>query len=445
MLTLDTLAALTGADEHPTRPDAPLQGECPICGRRRYLEALPFEDGTALVRCLAGCEPREILTALRVDVDDVRLQTEPTLGFEVAHDLPLADVSADPIGRMLLSRSDLARLPAPEPLIEDTLDLRTVALLAGAPASRKSFTALDWAASVATGSPWQGRKVRQGRVLYVAGEGAFGLDARLAAWEQSRGVEIPDDGLRVLPEAVQLSDPATVSALVEHVEEERYSFIVVDTLARASVGVDENSAEGMGRVVAAVDRVRRATGEGTLLLVHHTGKDGRSVRGSGALEGAMDTVYRTFLVDDVTRLVRTKRKDGDPDDEVDLHAVEVADSIVLDEIEEQVEQREERLRTNVERAWVGWVHTFGRDVGSRTEFSRVLREEYGIPRGSIHSAISALLTMGVLDNLAKKPADPAKFVANFEEARRSPLPDVEPFGLEPGRWPNLSPVSQGHE
>ena len=438
MLTLDTLAALTGADEHRTRPDAPLQGECPICGRRRYLEALPFEDGTALVRCLAGCEPREILTALRVDVEDVlRLQTEPTHAFEIEHDLPLADASTDPIGRMLLSRSDLARLPAPEPLIEDTLDLRTVALLAGAPASRKSFTALDWAASVATGSPWQGRKVRQGRVLYVAGEGAFGLDARLAAWERSRGVEIPDDTLRVLPEAVQLSDPATVSALIEHVEEERYSFIVVDTLARASVGVDENSAEGMGRVVAAVDRVRRATGDGTLLLVHHTGKDGRSVRGSGALEGAMDTVYRTFLVDNVTRLVRTKRKDGDPDDEVDLHAVEVADSIVLDQMEETKEERQQRLRTNVERAWVAWVHTFGTKVGTQADFRRVLRDDYGVPSGSIYSAISALHTMGVLENLAKKPADPVKFVANFEEARRSPLPHVEPFGLEPGNWPNV--------
>ncbi|WP_432477185.1 AAA family ATPase [Nocardioides sp. GXQ0305] len=443
MLTLDSLAALTGADEHPTRPDAPLQGECPVCGRRRYLEALPFEDGTALVRCLAGCKPREVLTALRVDERDVRL-TDDALGFEVSHDRTLRDAAADPLGALALSRGDLDRLPEPEPLIAETIDLRTVALLAGAPASRKSFVALDWCASVATGSSWQGRTVRQGRVLYVAGEGAYGLGRRLAAWEITRGTKIPDEALTVLPEPVQLSRPEHVERLKDYVERGGFSLVVIDTLARASVGVDENSAEGMGRVIDAVERVKRATGDGTVLLVHHTGKDGRSVRGSGALEGAMDSVYRTFLMDGVTRLVRTKRKDGPPEDEHDLHAVEVevddegSTSIVLDVVDETKEERRDRLRSNIDRAWVAWVHTFARGVATKADFSRVLREDYGIPRGSVHSAIQSLVEVEVLVNLAKKPTDTPRFVADYEEAKRCALlSHVEPFGLEPGEWPNV--------
>lgn len=439
MLTLESLAALTGAEEHPARPDAALQGECPVCGRRRYLDALPFEDGTAMVRCLAGCDPLEILTALRVDRADVLSVDDSLRGFEISHDRRLRDAAADPLGAIALTRGDLDRLPEPEPLIADTLDLRTVALLAGAPASRKSFVALDWCASVATGTRWQGREVRQGRVLYIAGEGAYGLGRRLEAWEVTRGAKIPDPDLVVLPEPVQLSQGAEVDRLVEYVERERFTLVVVDTLARASVGVDENSAEGMGRVIHAVERVKRATASGTVLLVHHTGKDGRSVRGSGALEGAADAVYRTFLLDGVTRLVRTKRKDGPAEDEHDLRAVEVAEanSIVLDAFDETKEERRDRLRSNVDRAWVAWVQTFARGVGTRSDFARVLRDDYGIPRGSVHSAIQSLLTMGVLENLAKRPTDPPRFVANFEEAKRSPLPDVEPFGLAPGEWPNV--------
>src|SRR4051812_36694346 len=48
------------------------------------------------------------------------------------------------------TRNQLANLPKPEPLIENTLDRRTVALLAGYHGTCKSFVALDWAASVAT-------------------------------------------------------------------------------------------------------------------------------------------------------------------------------------------------------------------------------------------------------------------------------------------------------
>jgi hypothetical protein len=42
---------------------------------------------------------------------------------------------------------------------------------------------VDWAASVATVRPWQGRKTVKRRVLYVVGEGAFGFKGRAAAWE----------------------------------------------------------------------------------------------------------------------------------------------------------------------------------------------------------------------------------------------------------------------
>jgi AAA domain len=71
----------------------------------------------------------------------------------------------------LLTRSALAELPTPTPLIDNVLDKGTVALLYGKWGTGKSFIALDWAASVATGRNWQGRPTERLRVLYIAAEG----------------------------------------------------------------------------------------------------------------------------------------------------------------------------------------------------------------------------------------------------------------------------------
>jgi hypothetical protein len=65
-----------------------------------------------------------------------------------------------PLAVAVLTRAALHGLPDPEPLIGEVLDQATVALLYGRWGSGKSFIALDWAASVATGRPWQGKANR---------------------------------------------------------------------------------------------------------------------------------------------------------------------------------------------------------------------------------------------------------------------------------------------
>jgi len=92
---------------------------------------------------------------------------------------------------LLLNRTALKALPDPEPLVDGVLDQGTVALLYGKWGSGKSFIALDWAASVATGRAWQGRSTEQRRVLYVAAEGAFGFKGRVDAHRRP-----PDDRVR---------------------------------------------------------------------------------------------------------------------------------------------------------------------------------------------------------------------------------------------------------
>ena len=75
----------------------------------------------------------------------------------------------------------------PEMLVGHVLECGTLAELYGDSNTGKSFVALDLAFSVATGCQWHGEAVRQGGVLYFAGEGERGLSRRARAWEIARG------------------------------------------------------------------------------------------------------------------------------------------------------------------------------------------------------------------------------------------------------------------
>ncbi len=213
----------------------------------------------------------------------------------------------DQLRRLVLRREQLADLPDPEPLISDTLDRATVAMLAGHHGTGKSFIALSWACSIATGHHWLSRPAITSRVLYVASEGAEGLHGRISAWEDAW--RTPVTGLDVLPQPWALGKEAEAASLTEAAIRAPYGLVVIDTLARCAVGLDENSARDMGLIVDAADRIRRAS-RATVLLVHHTGKDKTTVRGSSALEAAADTVYAVESDGPAITLSRTKRKDG---------------------------------------------------------------------------------------------------------------------------------------
>lgn len=235
------------------------------------------------------------------------------------------------LAERLLSRRQLAQLPTPAPLIHGTIDKATVVLLAGWYGTLKSFVGIDWGASIATGHSWHGRSVHRQRVLYVAGEGTYGLHQRVTAWERHRGITVDDQAFVTLPLAPNLGKPSQVNELCAVVAGEGFGVVLVDTIAKSAVGLDENSAQDMGRVVDALYRIRAATDDGTVVGIHHTGKDKTTIRGSSALEAGVDTVYLTEGDPASMRLSRTKRKDGPTEDVLmlSLEAITGTDSAVL--------------------------------------------------------------------------------------------------------------------
>lgn len=230
----------------------------------------------------------------------------------------------------LLDRDALADLPHPEPLIGSALPRHAYALLAGRHGTYKTFLALDWAASVATGRRWQGHATEKGRVLYIAGEGAYGLDARLDAWEQAWQTKIEPGMFTVLPRAINmLRDRAGVAELVRIVEEGGYVLVVVDTLRRASGGAEENSTQDMGVVVDNMERLKRATAAGTVLVVAHTDAGDNKVRGATTIEDDADVVWRVVRQGPGVRLWNPKAKDSAAEAEHHLVARTVGPSLII--------------------------------------------------------------------------------------------------------------------
>ncbi|AKK02330.1 AAA family ATPase [Corynebacterium epidermidicanis] len=211
----------------------------------------------------------------------------------------------------ILTREEIDAIPDLEPLIKGVIDQGTVAMLAAQPAAGKTFLALDWACCYATGKRWQGHDTEAtGNVLYIAAEGARGIKQRLNAWEQAWKTTVPAAAFHLIDKPVNLGSILQVERLIGQIEAGEYGLVVVDTVARCSLGLEENSATDMGKVVDSLYRIREAMGDhGTVLAVHHTGKSGE-VRGSSALLGGVDQLMKLERSGGGLILQDEKRKDG---------------------------------------------------------------------------------------------------------------------------------------
>ena len=162
-----------------------------------------------------------------------------------------------------------------------------VSAIVGAFSSLKSFLAVDIACSVQTGRNWRGRTVRNGHVIYIAGEGANGIKKRIRGWEKKHGVKVE---LTLIPLGVS---PDNVPVLIEYIKNEVTAnprLIVVDTLNRSFGTGDENSSQGMTEFIQGCDSIIQAFDESNVLVVHHTGKDAtKGARGSTVFNGALES------------------------------------------------------------------------------------------------------------------------------------------------------------
>lgn len=214
----------------------------------------------------------------------------------------------------LLSRAELDALTPLRWLVRSVLPETGLAAIYGEPGSGKSYLAIDIAAHVSTGlSSWFGRPVARRDVVYAALEGGRGMQQRQAAWDHVNGCRA--DRVRFLLDSFTLFDETQVTQFIEVVTEacEIGSVVIIDTLAQATPGADENSAKDMGLVLQAASAIAKAI-SGLVILVHHSGKEAsRGLRGHSSLNGAMDAVIAVERDRQTNRRSWrvTKMKDGD--------------------------------------------------------------------------------------------------------------------------------------
>lgn len=243
----------------------------------------------------------------------------------------------------------------PKYLVKGILNKKSYALMYGAPGAGKTYCAFELAHSVAGGTDFLGRKTRQGTVLYLAYEGYGGIPNRVRALRlHHRSSKLPIYFHSATFNLREESGSNGVIALAKAIPEVP-SLIIIDTLAYALSGGDENSAKDVGAFNAQVQRIIAETGA-CVLVIHHSGKNAdNGARGSSALLGAVDT---EILIDS-NQIQPTKQRDMELGAPIGfaLHSVQVDldedDEIITSCVVKQaaVEPKKKGLNGRAKIAW----------------------------------------------------------------------------------------------
>ena len=269
-------------------------------------------------RCLhAHCEGRtrrEYLEAVGY-VEDVASQFED-LGAEEP-DVPLAEmVEQHKAGRFpILPIGDFIKRPHPGWLIKGLIPRADLVVVYGESGSGKSFIVTDMALALARGVSWRACRTRACRVLYIVAEGGGGYVSRLQAYAAHHAVDISALPFGIIHAAPNFTKPEDVAAVVASVRAwGGADVVIVDTFAQVTAGANENAGEDMGSALANARLIGRAAG-GTVILVHHSGKDAaRGARGWSGIKAAADAELEVLKGEDGKRVLRTtKQKDGRDD------------------------------------------------------------------------------------------------------------------------------------
>jgi len=237
------------------------------------------------------------------------------------------DELLDRLEALLLDTDGLDSIADPEPLIHnDILFTDSINWLVGKPGHGKSFVMIDQAGCVATGTDWHGNPVTMGRVLYLVAEGARGIKKRVRAWERAYGTKMA--GVDFLPVPVQATNHTAWDTLVRLAAKRRYVMVVLDTQARVTVGIEENSNKEMGVFVHQAEKLRAASGS-CVVIVHHIGRNGDTGRGATTLDGALTTIMKATKDGPGITLECQKNKDAEEWGKVEFELIPSVESAVL--------------------------------------------------------------------------------------------------------------------
>ncbi len=240
-----------------------------------------------------------------------------------------------------------------------------VGSIVGPSKSGKSFLAIAMGCAIAEGKIWFVFKTKSAPVLYVSLEGNAGFQQRAKAWTTYHGRPMPDNFAAILQPFLLTSeqDIQDLAAVCP-----QGSVVIIDTLSRATPGMDENSGKDMGVIIAAASRLQQLIG-GLVILVHHTGKDvEKGSRGHSSLPAALDGSLVVSREGDCRTFTLDKVKDGEDGAKfgfrlevvkigVDADGDEITSCVVIPDESGSV-SRSERLTPNQKFAFTTFMKAF---------------------------------------------------------------------------------------
>lgn len=221
----------------------------------------------------------------RVELRAAALRAKPTTGTPALKPVGVGDI--------------ITRNPNLRPVVIDgLLRIGETANLIAASKTGKSFLAVGLAWSIATGRPWLGHQVEQGRVLILDNElHPETLASRLDAVARAMQIDFQEHADDI--EVLSLRSMGIDLLSLQHklaIEPGRYKLIAVDALYRfIPQGTSENDNAQMMRLYNKLDELAAAW-QTAIVIVHHSSKGdqaGKAVvdvgSGAGAISRAADT------------------------------------------------------------------------------------------------------------------------------------------------------------
>jgi hypothetical protein len=228
----------------------------------------------------------------------------------------------------LYSQAELSSVQPNVWAVKGIIPLPSVGVIFGPPKAFKTFVAIDLGAHLANGiERWFGFRVKQScEVIYVPLEGRGSMKPRSDAWCLQHGR--PSTGIHYLLDGVNLQAEDQVDNLIgqilryhQHGSWKRPVFVIIDTLAQAAAGLDENGSD-MSTVLAAGQRIAARTGGAVCFVAHPGHGNAERVRGWSGLPAGFDFSFRIEVHGKSERtLVVDKVKDGEDGQRIDFCSV----------------------------------------------------------------------------------------------------------------------------
>ena len=203
------------------------------------------------------------------------------------------------------SATEFKKIPPPDFMVDGIIPSGVTVLFAN-PGAGKSFFALAVGTAVARDRPLfeQHETMRSGGVLFILPEGVPSWAERLRAHDQHFGLDDSTNMYFMRGETNLATDQGwrhvlNIVATINNCGGPQVSLVVIDTLAAATPGANENAVEEIGLVM---QRLQILAGKRIAVLVcHHAGKSG-AFRGHTSISGSCDALIR--LVEDKPSGVR---------------------------------------------------------------------------------------------------------------------------------------------